>query len=174
MSDKRTQRSGDNSTNIQAEIVQVGISYSEARTIAEDVYRQNALSLARDAADIAEARVSRLHDRFLEKLRTSKSEAPAELSSPDFQYALFEAQKAYAKVGGQESLEILTDLLVKRSSESGESTLQITLNESIQIVGRLNQQHIAAITLSFLLRHADFRATTFDDFVQRFGITFTL
>ncbi len=59
---KKVQKSGENSTNIQVENINIsqGITYSEAHKIACDVYRSNFLELSKEAAEVAQARAEKI------------------------------------------------------------------------------------------------------------------
>jgi hypothetical protein len=65
------QESGDDSTNLQAQsiVVNQGISYSDAKDIALDVYKSNFLQLSQDAAQVARERAEEITDNFLDKLK---------------------------------------------------------------------------------------------------------
>ena len=64
---KKVQKGGENSTNIQVENINIsqGITYSEAHTIACDVYRSNFLKLSKEAAEVAQARAEKITKKFL-------------------------------------------------------------------------------------------------------------
>lgn len=53
---KQKQKSGDNSYNIQAQSVNVGVTYTEARQISMDVYEANFYRLSETAANKAKDR----------------------------------------------------------------------------------------------------------------------
>jgi len=148
------QAAGDNSINVQAgrDII-VGVSAAEARQIALDVYRANALELAGVAQEIARQRVEHLTDRLMEELQAKLPQGIQQAANPDFQHAVFEAQKAYAR-SGDESLEgVLVSLLSDRAAEPEQNLRQVVLNEAVTTVGKLTAQQIDVLTVIFYLRH---------------------
>ncbi len=153
---KRNQKqsSGDSSTNIQAGTVNInGITYEQARQIAIEVYRNNALELAGIAKDTAASRAEQITERFLKELSKKNASAIQSASDPDFQHSVFEAQKAFARSGDQELEDVLVNLLTTRASEPIRNLKQVVLNEAISVTSKLTKAHIDTITLLFRLRH---------------------
>ncbi len=123
------QKAGDHSLNVQIG----GITYSEARTIAMDVYKANFLRLAEDAAKLATSRAEALTDAFLIELRKRDQMAVSTMSDPGMQMALFTAQREYAKTGDKSLENLLVDLLADRAEKGGEAIGRIVLDESISV-----------------------------------------
>ena len=153
---KQSQKSGDNSANIQGETVNItvnqGISVEDARSIAKDVFRQNALELADEAKKTFEERANHLYDKLIDKIQ----DAPESLntfSDPDMQHAMFEAGKAYGRSGDENLEKVLIDILVERSKEAKQSTKQMILNESISVAGKLTTGQLNLVTEIFITRH---------------------
>ena len=69
------QKAGDNSTNIQAGSVTVhqGLSLSEVRKLALDVFRSNFFELAGEAKHIARQRAEEVTENFLKRLQEQHS-----------------------------------------------------------------------------------------------------
>ena len=111
MIDKTTQKqgSGNNSTNLQGKeiVINQGISYSDAKEIALDVFKLNFLQLKKEAADIAQNRAEEITEDFLSHLNERNPEAINEFEQPAMQDALFTAQKEYAKSGDKELGDLL-------------------------------------------------------------------
>ncbi len=156
MSDKQVQRAGDGSLNIQARDISVGLSYSEARQAALDVFESNFIRLSDVARETASQRAQELIDAFLTSLRAradSLLNAAAELRNPDMQYALFVAQREHARAGDSDLRDLLVSLLVDRASIPDRSLLQIVLNESLAVAPRLTLDQMDALSLVFVLRY---------------------
>jgi hypothetical protein len=147
------QQGGDSSTNLQGQniVIHQGITYSDAKEIALDVYRANFLQLSREAAEVARARAEELTDAFLEKLKKENEDAVSELSKPGMQAALFEAQKQYAKTGDKNLEGLLVDILVERASTPERNIHQIVLDESLAVAAKLTTEQMDALTVNFLL-----------------------
>lgn len=155
------QESGDKSVNLQAggNIV-VGVTYDDARQIALDVYKANAVELAAAAKQAAIARAEELTDRFLTELKDKNASAVSQAARPDFQIALLEAQKAYARTGDKDLATVLVDLLVNRTKQEPRSLRDIVLAESLHVVPRLTVAQINTISAIFLLRYTENRFVT--------------
>lgn len=147
------QQGGDSSTNLQGQsiVIHQGITYSDAKEIALDVYKANFLQLSRDAVEIARARAEELTDAFLEKLKNENEAAVSELSKPGMQAALFEAQKQYAKTGDKNLEGLLVDILVERAATPERNIHQIVLDESLTVAAKLTTEQMDALTVNFLL-----------------------
>ncbi len=147
----------EGSTAIQAggdvTITKTGLTYSEVRDVALDIFRSNFYELAGMAKETAKARAEEVTEAFLEKLQ---KEYPAGLDKsydPDFQYALFTVQKEYARNGDKELGDLLVDLLVDRSKQEQRDILQIVLNESLSTAPKLTESQLAALAMIFLLKY---------------------
>lgn len=147
------QQGGNSSTNLQGQsiVIHQGITYSDAKEIALDVYKANFLQLSQDAAEIARVRAEELTDDFLKKLKQENESAISELNQPGMQAALFEAQKQYAKTGDKNLEGLLVDILVERASVSERNIHQIVLDESLAVASKLTTEQMDALTVNFLL-----------------------
>lgn len=149
------QEGGDNSTNLQGQTIVInnGITYEDAKGIALDVFKSNYLELSTKAADTAKQRAEELVDDFLQQIMTRKPEAINTMEDPGMQYAIFSAQKEYAKTGDKNLSDMLVDILVDRASIPERNLKQIVLDESLQIAPKLTISQIDTITLIFILNY---------------------
>ena len=152
MISKQEQKSGDNSTNIQARDVSIGISYADAKLIALDVFEANFLKLSEEAYKVGHERANNFTDAFLKNLSERNPQAIASTSDPDMQYALFTAQREYARSGDKELSDVLVDILVDRASHSERSLIQIVLNESLTTAPKLTVGQFDVLSLVFILK----------------------
>ncbi|WP_010651990.1 LPO_1073/Vpar_1526 family protein [Oceanobacillus massiliensis] len=157
MDKKNEINSGDNSTNIQGRQVlvnqQIGISYSDARQIALDVYKQNFYELSEEAKSVALERAEKLIDELLRNLEKELPEQIEKIKVPDVQYTLIKAQSIYARNGGPDTLEILTNLLKDRFRVKEDSLKKIVLNEAIEIIPKLTINQLNLLTAIFLVKN---------------------
>jgi len=148
---------GDGATAVQAagnvSITHVGLSYSEVREVALDVFRSNFYQLAGPAMETARARAEEITESFLKKLQADHPEGFSKGQDPDFQHALFTVQKEYARNGDKELGDLLVDLLVDRSKKDQRDILQIVLNESLNTAPKLTDSQLAALAIVFLFRY---------------------
>ena len=154
MSDQ-TQKAGDNSTNIQAGSITVhqGLSVTEVRQIALDLFRANFFELAGDARNVARQRAEEVTERFLRQLQQEHEDGLKQAQEPDFQYSLLTVQTEYARCGDKELGDLLVDLLVDRTKHESRSILQIVLNESLSVAPKLTPDQLAAVSLIFLFKY---------------------
>ncbi|WP_133405766.1 LPO_1073/Vpar_1526 family protein [Parashewanella tropica] len=147
------QEAGDDSTNLQAQsiIVNQGITYSDAKDIALDVYKANFLQLSQDAAQVARERAEELTDNFLQKLQQENEPAVEAMNDPSMQAALYEAQKQYAKTGDKDLEGLLVDILVERAATSERTIHQIVLDEALEVAAKLTAEQMDALTINFLI-----------------------
>jgi hypothetical protein len=153
---KQTLKSGDNSTNLQAQNMTVnqGMSYSDVKAIALDVFNANFLALSKEALKTANERAEEITNNFIQRLKTEKPDLLDRVKDPGFQYALFEAQKNYAKNGDKDMSAVLVDILVDRIEHQQRDLKQIVLDESIQVIPKLTISQLDTLTVIFLLRYS--------------------
>lgn len=151
---------GENATAVQAgnnANVQVthnhGLSYSEVRQIAIDIFKANFYELAGVAKETARARAEEITEEFLRKLQDENPEGFHHSEDPDFQHGLLTIQKEYARTGDKELGDLLVDLLVDRSKQDERNILQIVLNESLSVAPKLTNSQVALLALIFRLRY---------------------
>ena len=149
------QRGGAHSTNIQAHsiVIAQGLSVTDVRDIALEVFRSNFIKLSGDAINVASERAREITDQFLSELQKHHPAGLAQAQDPDFQYALYTAQREYARCGDKELGDLLVDLLVDRTKHQQRSLLQIVLNESLVVAPKLTTNQLAALSVVFALRY---------------------
>ena len=126
-----------------------GVSCAEARQIALDVFHANFYNLSNIAKDIARGRAEEITEAFLSKLQKEHPAGLEQANDPDFQYALFNVQKEYARNGDKDLGDLLVDLLVERSKHKQRDILQIVLNESLITAPKLAEDQLAALAVIF-------------------------
>lgn len=150
---KQIQKSGDSSVNIQAENITVGTSYEEVKAIAQDIYAANFYKLSDIASETAKGRADEIVNQFLTELKEKNPEGLNIAQDPDFQYALFNVQKEYARTGDKDLGDILVDILVDRTKETNRNIKQIVLNECLETAPKLTKSQYSALSVIFILRY---------------------
>lgn len=147
------QNAGDNSTNLQGQqvIVNQGISYSDAKEIANDVFKANFIELRQEAAIIAQKRAEEVTDKVIAQLSKRHPESINQFETPALQDALFTVQKQYAISGDKDLGDLLVDILVDRAAAPKRNMVQIVLDESLGIAPKLTLEQFDSLTLNFLL-----------------------
>jgi hypothetical protein len=157
INDKITkQEGGEHSTNLQGQtiVINQGITYQDAKDIAVDVFKSNYLELSAKAADTARQRAEELVDDFLTEVKERNPEAINSMESPGMQYAIFTAQKEYAKTGDKDLSDMLVDILVDRAAQEERNLKQIVLDESLSIVPKLTLSQLDTLTIIFILKYS--------------------
>jgi len=144
-----------------------GLTLDEVRTAVQDTFKANAYQLLGQAGDIASGRAQKLLDDFLVKLEKENPAGLEQANDPGFMSAILTAQKSHA-IAGDENLEkLLVSLLVERSREKKRNLQQIVLSEALNVVARLTDGQVAALTISFLLRQTLTNGVKdFNDFIN--------
>jgi hypothetical protein len=160
------QNAGHHSTNIQGQTVNMGITVSEARQIALDVFKANALELAGIARDLFEARGRAFIEHYLEVLSRRKPEALCTFRNPDMQYAIFTAQRDSARSGDEDLSDLLIDILVDRAAEQPRNLKRIVLDEALTTAPKLTTQEYDLLSLAFLLQQTQVHCQSIEDFAE--------
>jgi hypothetical protein len=146
------QNVAEGSTAIQAggNVTITGLTYTDVKNVALDVFKANFYELAGVAKEIAKSRAEEITEAFLSKLKQENPDGFKKSDDPDFQYALFTVQKEYARNGDKELGDLLVDLLVDRSKQEQRDILQIVLNESLLTAPKLTESQLAILAMIFL------------------------
>ena len=180
LSNKQEQKTGDNSTSIQATELAIdvtinqGLSYTDVKDIALDVFKANFYELGAKAQEIARSRAEEITESFLNKLEQENANGFAKADDPDFQNALFVVQREYAKCGDKELGDLLVDLLVDRSKQEQRDILQIVLNEALTTAPKLTSRQLTVLTITFMFRYVQFGMVVNLESLGRFFDKFTL
>lgn len=174
------QEGARNSTNIQGKsiVVNQGLSYQDVKIIAEDIFKSNYLVLSAKAAEISIQRAEEIIDDFLKEIKERCPAAISIIENPGMQYAIFTAQKEYAKTGDKELSAMLVNILVERANQKERDLKQIVLDESLAIVSKLTLSQLDTLTLIFVLKY--FRYTeivniySFQKYLKEYILPFTL
>lgn len=152
----QTSKSGDNSTTVQAEIINIqqGLTYVDVKTIALDIFNSNFLQLSKEALNTATQRAEEITNNFILRLQEDKPSSLESVKDPGFQNALYEAQKSYAKTGDKDMADVLVDVLVDRVEHQERNLKQIVLDESISVIPKLTSSQLDTLTLVFLLKYS--------------------
>ncbi len=172
------QEGGKDSTNLQGQnvVINNGINYSDAKEIALDVFKSNFLELSQTAAFVAKQRAEELVDEFLKKVVEKDPTKIDKIQDPDIQYAIFTAQKEYARSGEKDLEEMLVNILLERIDENSQSLKKIVLNESLEILPKLTNSQLDILTIVFLTHethnHNVINKQTFKNYLETYFLPF--
>jgi hypothetical protein len=162
---EQEQNISENGTAIQVGgdiTINTGPSYLEVKEIALDVFNANFLRLSEVARETVEARVEEITDIFVRKLAKENPAGLGQSKDPDFQYALFEVQRQYARTGDKDLGDLLVDLLVDRSKQENRDIIQIVLTESLSTAPKLTEKQLAKLSIVFIFGNAKYHSVGSD------------
>lgn len=148
---KMEQRSGKDSTNIQIQEFNAGLSYKDVKELCLDLIIDKLESYKEEASIEAKKREEKLRTDFIDELEKNKIDL-SEFKNPSMQLCYIDAQKGYISYGDETSEKILLELLKDRISESNKSILQISLNEAVKVAPLLMKKHLNALSLLFFIK----------------------
>ena len=164
---------GDHSTNVQnsedVKIEQVnnyGVSYSEVKEIAMDVFSNNFYKLGEEAGNIAKIRAEEFIEDYLKKLNFHDPDAIKNTNDPDLQYVIYNAQKEHARLGNQDISDLLVEALISRTKENELPLNKIILNEALEMIPKITLKQINALSFIFLMKYVNKAVVTN---IQGFG-----
>ncbi|HHF2921117.1 hypothetical protein D8S93_23940 [Vibrio sp. VGrn 2] len=130
----------------------IGVSYSDVKDIANDLFERNFLELSELAANIATKRAREVTNKAISKLKKEFGEEFVKASDPNFQSCLYDIQVEYAKTGDDELGDLLIDALVQVCSEDARSLKGIVFKESLKVIPKLTKTHVVTLSIIFFLR----------------------
>lgn len=148
------QEGGHKSTNIQVKgNYNNGLSYSDARQVALDVFKANYYELSKEAMETVNSRLTLITDNIIKKVYTELTDKVERLKEPSIQSSIYEVQKEYVKTGDDILGSQLTNILIERIKTEDRTLKQIALDEAIKILPKLTNTHIDLLTLNIVLIH---------------------
>jgi hypothetical protein len=156
MNDKNlTQTSGDGSENYQAglnlTVYKAGLSIEEAKQVLMLLMEQNFIKFSEQALEVAKKRVEEMTTNYLNGLAAKNPSLIENVQEPGIQMALLAAQKEYVKTGDKHLADLLTKILIERTSQSPRTLLQISLDEGLTAIGKLTNNQINVILLNLIM-----------------------
>ena len=159
------QESGDNSRNIQINgNVSCGITYSEARQIALDIFNANCQKMTQEAVRVSEMRANEIVNDFTKKLFEEHPELSYKLQEPSIQYSTFSVIKNYVKTGDEDLKKRLLGMLIHRMGAKERSMEQIVLDEAIEVLPKLTQDQVDILSLILSCIHINHIINNIDKF----------
>lgn len=142
--DRQTQKAGDNAVQMQVDgDLVVGVSASEARQIALDVFKANFFDLSIEAKQKADVRVEEITDKVIERLYSEIPDKVHKIQDPDIQYSLFNVQKEYARIGDSELGENLILALIDKIKIDNRNSESFVIDDALQILPKLSAANLA-------------------------------
>lgn len=158
MTDKQDQRVGNDAQAIQAGgnvVINNGLSTGQLVQIIDAVSRQ-IQTFTQDAHNTINQRLEDFKKEVLERLSHDPKARSQAFSDPDFQHALYDAQKAYARTADADLHRVLVDLIVERSKQEKRDRLALTLNAAIEKASALTDEDFSILALAFAVQRVQF------------------
>lgn len=133
---------GNNSVGVQAgRDVVIGLTYSDVKDIAYDLFQQNFPSLVKSAADEARKNVDEYVSKLEEKLRSDINTIDIQkFAKANTQYVLNESIRSYAKKGKSIDVDVLTEALIASLQKNPTEMLDIVSEQVLSIIPNLTKQ----------------------------------
>lgn len=155
---RQTVEKGDNSVQIAEQNnyvnnINVGMSAADACNLTIKLFYENFPKLEEKAVEIVNKRMNEFKSSLLQEFANRQMVDFSALSDPDVQYALFEAQKTYARFGEKNILDYLSKLVVDRiENDNGDISLKVAIDKAINVVGLLNSAQLDYLSLTFIIK----------------------
>jgi len=104
------------------------------------------------ARPLARDRIADFDEHLLKRIAEGKGN-PEAFADPDFQHAVFEAQKSAARSGDDSVRDTLVDLIARRSLEKKRTRRAIVLAEAATKIANLTDDEFAALSLTYMARY---------------------
>lgn len=153
MSDKQSQKAGDNSQQIQAQTVYIsnGISEERVREICSEVAVKAIADNTLEAGDAAMKRIERFVDLLLPRIQRVEKDFES-FSEPAFQLLLRKAQLSAACTERECDYNILSELLVHRIAHKKDIKRKASILKAIEIIDQIDDDSLCAITMYHAIR----------------------
>lgn len=146
---------GSNTTQIANQNNYYGLTPKEACDMTLQLFYENFPKLREIAQTVVKKRVDELMNEIQRKIEDKKLVDMSPFSDPDVQYAVYEAQKNYARFGTKDMLSNLSELIVNRVQYNHEKiSLKVAIDKAIEIIPMLSAEQLDALSILFLSSRA--------------------
>ena len=145
--EKHTQKAGDNSTQVQADLVQIGIDEKRVREIIKE---ENKLAL-KEMSIIAEDTAIKRFDNYTNILvpKLVKAELLESFSDPSIQVLFKQSEKTAVCTEREKDYELLSELLIHRIKKNGNYTTSAAIEKAVDEVNNISDEALLGLTIVF-------------------------
>lgn len=149
MTDKQVQKSGEGSTNVQANsmTVNIGIDEKRAREIYSEMNLQMRQQYSQEAVQVAKKRVDEFESNLIPKMEKLDGALEA-FGDPSFQLLLLEAQKTAAATERPADYDLLSELLIHRFQKGSDRIARTGINRAVEIVDEISDDALLGLTIA--------------------------
>ena len=161
---------GNAGTQVGVQNNYYGLTPQQACQMTMELFYNNFPKLQEEAKALVEKRVTELMDEIAAQLCKKNITDMSPLAEPDVQYAIFEAQKNYARFATNESLSTLSSLVAERIRQNDSGIcLKVAIDKAISIIGMLSPSQLDYLSLLFMVTRVKFPdIKTTEDLKARF------
>lgn len=149
MVNDRTQKAGDNATQLQADKVNItvnnGISEERVRAIIDEKFQELIRTYSMEAHDVARHRIQEFAEILVPKLL--RKELLESLRDPSIQTLLLEAEKTAASTERPPDLELLSELLIHRVQKGENRHIRAGISHAVKIVDEISDDALQGLTV---------------------------
>lgn len=155
---KNDQTAGDNSTQVQADIVNnyynttniVGITEDRARDICREEFEKVRAVWTFEAQESALKRAGALEDKLMPKMLAHDKSLKI-FGDPGFQIVLRKALRAAISSGDNSDLEMLSELIVHRAEQNGKRDRTLGITKAIEIIDQVPEPSLVGVSYFFAI-----------------------
>lgn len=151
ISNRKKQRAGNNSQQLQADTINItnvnGIDEKRAREIFSEMYAVARRDFTQDAYECANQRVSKFEEALMPKI-VQIDGALEKFAEPSFQFLLTEAHKTAASTERKADYELLSELLVHRIQKGELRKTKVGIEKAVEIVDQIDDDALCALTIA--------------------------
>lgn len=153
---KQDQIAGDNSTQVQAGVINNnytivnGIDEARARSIWQEEYALACKEWTLEAERIAHERVKQLENKVMNKM-LSYDKSLSFLSDPSFLFLLRKAQITAASSEREADYDMLSDLLLHRLEQGENRERRLGISKAIEIVDQISDTSVIGLSLVYAI-----------------------
>lgn len=149
---KLQQTAGDNSTQVQADLIQItnvlGLDEKRAREICREEYAIAKQNWTEEAVVIADGRVKEFEDRLMPKMIQYDNSLKF-FADPAFQFTLRKAQIAAASSERKDDYELLSELLVNRVSQGSNRERRLGIVKAIEVADQIDENALIGLSIVY-------------------------
>jgi hypothetical protein len=145
MSDKQSQKAGNNSHLVQAQTVIIGIDEKRVREIVEEKLTIALRDFTSEANTVANERSGKFNNSLIKRM--VQESALTAFSDPSFQILLIEAQKSAASTEREQDYDLLSELMVHRFQKGSNRIVRAGISRAVEIVDQISDEALLAITV---------------------------
>lgn len=145
----QTQKAGANATQIQTDLVQIGIDEKRVREIIKEEKQQALEQMKIIAYETADKRLDDYSNVLVPKL--VKSEILESFADPSIQLLFKQSERTAVCTEREKDYELLSELLIHRIKRNGNYTTSAAIEKAISEVNNLSEDALLGLTLTFAL-----------------------